>query len=361
MEKATRFSASLLAWFAEQGRDLPWRGSRDPYAIWVSEVMLQQTRVSQVIPYYERWMAALPSISALAESSLDQVLVLWEGLGYYQRAQNLHEAANILVAEYGGKLPETPGDLEQLPGIGRYTASAIASIAFGVDVLALDGNLRRVLSRLVDLRQDPRAAKAEQILREKGNQLLPKGKSAAFNQALMDLGAEICKPQNPVCEACPVSIHCLAFERGVQRERPIKVPRPSIPHYTIAAGIARRDGKVLIAQRPMDKLLGGLWEFPGGKCESGETLEDCLRREWQEELRVEIDPGQPVLVVNHAYTHFQITVHSFECVVRAGEPSPVEHVMVQWVDPGALTNYPMGKVDRLISQKLLTMQGSEGD
>ncbi len=318
--------------------------------------MLQQTRVETVIPYFLRWMESFPTIGALAAAEREQVLAHWEGLGYYRRAHALHEAAQVVIRAHDSRLPDDPVELERLPGIGRYTAAAIAAIAFDVDAIALDGNLRRVLSRLIDLELDPRSAHGEAKLLEAGQSFLPEGESAAFNQAMMDLGALICRPIDPSCAACPVAGFCLARQRGTQALRPLKRARTPIPHHQVAAAVLRRNGKVLIGRRPQGVLLGGLWEFPGGKSDEEESLEACIRREIKEELGIAIEPRAQIGVYGHAYTHFRITVVAFECEVIRGEPQAMEHDEILWVEVGRLEAYPMGKVDRSIAQDLVAAE-----
>lgn len=344
---------ALLAWYDGNARDLPWRRTRDPYAIWISEVMLQQTRVEAVVPFYERWLRRFPTVQVLAAASRQEVFAVWEGLGYYSRARNLHRAAQVILTEHAGALPSTVGQLTRLPGIGRYTAAAIAAIAFQADLLALDGNLRRVLARLFNLEIDPRSAEGERTLRARAGDLLPKGKASAFNQALMDLGSTLCTPRAPSCGACPLATGCLAQAQGLQEERPVRQPRRPVPRRAVSAAVLRRAGKTLIALRPEGKLLGGLWEFPGGKQESGETLEGCLRRELREELGIGVRVGKQLGVFKHAYTHFTVTVYVFECRVRSGEPRALEHGAIRWVEPGRLGRFPMGKVDRAIARMLV--------
>ncbi|NIS81799.1 MAG: A/G-specific adenine glycosylase [Anaerolineales bacterium] len=345
---------ALLAWYRENARDLPWRRTQDPYAIWVAEVMLQQTRVETVIPYYQRWMECFPTVRDLAAADRDQVLSLWEGLGYYRRAHHLHQAAQEVVAKFDGELPCSVDELVRLPGIGKYTAAAISAIAFNQDVVPLDGNLRRVLSRLGDLEVDPRTAEGERSLVTWALDALPSGRASAFNQALMDLGATLCTPRSPVCASCPIATACLSFQRGVQAARPVRTPRRSIPHRTVTAGVLWREGKVLICRRPEGELLGGLWEFPGGTQESGESLKACLRRELVEELGIVVEPGNSLGVFNHAYTHFRITLHTFECRILSGEPQALEHSDVRWVELQSLSDYPMGKVDRQIARLIVS-------
>jgi A/G-specific adenine glycosylase len=348
-------ASRLLEWYAQHARHLPWREQVDPYRVWVAEIMLQQTRVDTVIPYFNRWMERFPNLAALAAASQQEVLSAWEGLGYYSRARNLHRAAQVVQAEYAGRLPGDQAALRRLPGIGRYTAAAIASIAFGQDTPALDGNIRRVLSRLFEVRQPARSPAAERRLWDLAAANLPTGQAGAYNQALMDLGATVCTPRDPDCTYCPLAGLCQAYAQGVQAELPVVVPRPAIPHYTVAAAVIQRDGHVLIAQRPEGGLLGGLWEFPGGKVQPGESLPGALQREIREELGVEIGVGEALGVYRHAFTHFRVTLHAFRCRLLAGEPRNLEHTGLRWAAPGSLSDYPMGKIDRLISVHLLSL------
>ena len=348
----TQFSDKILTWYTRHARQLPWRGHPDPYAVWVSEIMLQQTRVEAVIPYYERWMDRFPSVHALAAASEQDVLLLWEGLGYYSRARNLYKAARIVVDQYGGELPRDLAPLRKLPGIGRYTVGAIASIAFGLDVATLDGNLRRVFARVFNVAVPADAPAGEKILWALAERHLPKGHAGDYNQALMDLGASICLPRRPTCLLCPLRGLCKARALGLQEQRPVLKPKAEVPHYTVTAALLQRDGKILLAKRPSKGLLGGMWEFPGGKVEKGESLEACLAREIREELDAGIRVGEPFGVYRHTYTHFRITLHAFRCELIDGEPKPLEAAELTWVLPAELGDYPMGKVDRLIAERL---------
>jgi len=345
-------TSRLLEWYAGNARQLPWRGIGDPYAIWVSEIMLQQTQIGTVVPYYLRWMEKFPDLAALASASQQEVLAAWEGLGYYSRARNLHRAAQIIMREFNGELPREIHRLMKLPGIGRYTAGAIASIAFGVDAPALDGNIRRVLARLFDVQEPARSPAGERRLWELAAENLPKGKAGAYNQALMDLGATVCTPRQPNCAACPLQQDCQAFRLGIQAERPVTSSKPPTPHHTVTAAIIERDGRILLARRPANGLLGGLWEFPGGKQQNGEDLPTCLRREICEELGVEIQVGAQAGIYRHAYTHFRVTLHAFYCQLIAGEPQPLQASELRWVKPVELADYPMGKIDRQIASLL---------
>jgi A/G-specific adenine glycosylase len=348
----TEISRALLDWYQTQARVLPWRDHPDPYAVWISEIMLQQTRVETVIPYFQRWMLTFPNIETLAKSKEQDVLKLWEGLGYYSRARNIHKAAAILQSEWEGKLPSERTQLEKLPGIGKYTAAAIASMAFGKDEATLDGNIRRVLARLFNIDIPARSAEGEKLLWHLAEVHLPPGKAGDYNQAWMDLGASICLPKNPRCLLCPLQNHCLAFAAGVQEERPVLPVKKKTPHYIVTAAIIQRDQKILLAQRPPDGLLGGLWEFPGGKQEKNESLEQALYREIEEELACQIKVGAPFGIYKHAFTHFKITLHAFLCELIQGEPYPVEASQIVWIESSQLMDYPMGKVDRQIAEKL---------
>ncbi len=321
--------------------------------------MLQQTRLEAVLPYYRRWMKRFPRLTDLAAATSDQILKLWEGLGYYRRALNLHQAARSLVAQGKRGLPDTAGELERLPGIGRYTAAAIASLAFGRDEVAIDGNLRRVLARLIDLRVDPRTPAGDRRIRAHARALLPRGRASAFNQSLMDLGAMICLPRAPLCPSCPIRSACRAFARGTQSRRPVRNAQPGVPHRIVAAAVVRRAGRVLIARRPEGKLLGGMWEFPGGKRESGESLVACVQREVKEELGIGVAVAAKLGVFTHAYSHYRVTVHAYACSLKRGRPVAREHTAIRWVRPESLGEFAMGKVDRQIARTLQEAIGPE--
>ena len=341
------FTADLLHWYDEAAADLPWRRTKDPYHVWLSEIMLQQTQVATVIPYFERFLVAFPTVQALAQAPLDDVLKLWEGLGYYSRARNLHRAAQMIAGDLDGVFPQTADGLQNLPGVGRYTAGAIASIAFNQVAPVLDGNVIRVFARLADLEADVTQADTRAQLWQIAERLVPMTRPGDYNQALMELGRTICKPRNPLCGECPVQAHCLAYAHGTQDERPVKTARAATPHYDVAAGVIWNDeGKLLIAQRPLDGLLGGLWEFPGGKQEAGETLPECLQRELQEELAITVDVGELFTVVRHGFTHFKITLHAFTCRYASGPPQTIGVRDFAWVTPDELAQYSFGKADR---------------
>ncbi len=312
--------------------------------------MLQQTQVETVIPYYQRWLKRFPTVKALAEAPLADVLSVWEGLGYYSRARNMHTAAQMVVAEYDGRFPAEAAELRALKGIGRYTAGAIASIAFNQDEAVLDGNVKRVLARTFNITDDVKSPAGEKKLWALAESLVPKGQAGDYNQAVMDLGATICRPQNPTCLLCPLLGLCEAQLLGVQDERPVIKKKAPTPHYDVTAAIIHHRGKYLITQRPLDKLLGGLWEFPGGKREDGESLQACLEREIEEELGMTIKAGEQRLTLKHAFTHFKITLHVFEAEWLEGKPHALQVADFKWVKPGELGSYAMGKTDRAIAR-----------
>jgi A/G-specific adenine glycosylase len=342
----SRLGSRLLNWYRQQGRTLPWRGHPDPYAVWVSEVMLQQTRVEAVIPYFEKWMRLFPTVKDLANASEQDVLSAWEGLGYYSRARNLHKAAKIVDEQHAGELPRDLKALRELPGIGRYTVGAIASIAFNMDEPTLDGNLRRVYARLFDVSEPADSPAGEKILWKLAAEHLPKGQAGDYNQALMDLGATICIPKNPRCLLCPLMEICEARANGTQEQRPVLKPKKETPHFTHAAGAITKNGKFLLAKRPSTGLLGGMWEFPNGRVEGEpvEELESALEAGYQLKVRA----GEALGTVQHAYTHFRVTVHAFRCELV----SMTDNESLKWVKLEELDDYPMGKVDRQIARVL---------
>ncbi|MBX3063431.1 MAG: A/G-specific adenine glycosylase [Anaerolineae bacterium] len=349
MLNTVTFSADLLHWYDSAAADLPWRRSSNPYLIWLSEIMLQQTQVTAVIPYFQRFTAAFPTVEALAAAPLDRVLKQWEGLGYYSRARNLHRTAQVIAAR--GSFPWTAAELQQLSGVGRYTANAIASIAFGEAVAVLDGNVIRVLSRLDDLVDDVSKPATQNKLWERATALLNQERPGDHNQAMMELGRMICRPRAPLCLICPVAKHCASFAHNTQGQRPVKPKKARTPHYDVAAGVIWHpsgDGRVLIAQRPAEGLLGSLWEFPGGKQESGETIEQTLIRELQEELAITVEVGNLLTTVDHAFTHFKITLFAFDCQLIKGDPQPIGCADWRWVRLNELEHFAFGKADQQV-------------
>lgn len=346
-------SRLLLQWYKNHARELPWRKTKDPYRIWISEVMLQQTRVDTVIPYYKKWTTTFPDLISLNAASEEDVLRVWEGLGYYRRVENIIKAARILVSDFDGKFPRSIDQLKKIPGIGDYIAGALASIALDMDEVALDGNGMRVLSRLYEYAHPINEGKHKKVLGQFLRDLIPSGSAGQFNQAVMDLGSLICIPRNPLCAQCPLQSECQAYRNNSQGSYPIKKKRGPLPHYDVVAAVIQKNNKVLIDKRKAGGLLGGLWEFPGGKVEEGETHHEALIREIKEELGVDIQITSDFGQYKHAYTHFKITVFVFRCEIVNGKPVPIEADEIQWVDVDDLEKFPMGKVDRLISLSLI--------
>jgi len=340
-----RLSSRLLNWYNKNKRTLPWRlAGLSPYAVWVSEIMLQQTRVETVIPYYEKWLKLFPTLDALANASEHDVLNAWEGLGYYSRARNFHKAAKIVVEKYNGELPRDLDELRELPGIGRYTVGALASILFGMDEPALDGNLKRVYARLFDVSQPIDSVEGEKILWKLAKDNLPKGKAADFNQALMDLGAMICVPKNPRCLICPLMKDCQSRANGTQAVRPVKKVKKAVPYYMHAAAVIIKRSKVLLAQRPSTGLLASMWEFPNGRVEQDPAKE--LAKVLKAEYSLKVKKKEALGVVQYAYTHFKVEVHAFRCDLI----SIPKAKNLKWVALKDLDDYPMGKVDRQIAE-----------
>jgi A/G-specific adenine glycosylase len=295
--------------------------------------------VATALPYYERFLKRFPTVESLARSRLDTILKLWEGLGYYSRARNLHRAAKGVVERFGGQLPRTAAELLTLPGIGRYTAGAIASNAFDERVPIVDGNVERVLCRVFRIHGDPKNSAVRKQLWSIADDLVPARGPGLFNQALMEVGAEVCTPRNPQCDNCPLVRTCQAKRHREQLSLPNRSPKKPLPSHTVAVGVIYKAGRILIDKRKPEGLLGGLWEFPGGKKEPGETLEAALRREVREELAVTIRVERPLAVVDHAYSHFRVRIHAFECTWISGEPRCITCVEFKWVRPGDLGRY----------------------
>jgi A/G-specific adenine glycosylase len=345
------FRTQLLTWYAVHGRDLPWRRTRDPYAILVSELMLQQTQVATVIPYYQKWLQQLPTLTACAEAQPQVIFKLWEGLGYYRRATYLHQTCQKIVQEYGGQIPQELKILMTLPGIGRTTAGGILSHAFNLPTPILDGNVQRVLSRLFALTTPPH--RNQKQLWHYSQRLLDPVAPGRFNQALMDVGAGVCLPKDPQCGRCPWQNGCMSAQSQQQHDLPVREPGKEIPHRTIGVGVIwNAQGQVLIDQRPSTGLLANLWEFPGGKVEPGESIPDCIRREIDEELGIDIQVGEHLITVNHRYTHLRVTLVVHHCFYRRGTPQLRGCQAYAWVALPDLCRYPFPQANQKIIQAL---------
>jgi A/G-specific adenine glycosylase len=323
---------------------MPWRDHPDPYAVWVSEIMLQQTQVNTVVPYFERWMERFPTIRSLSEAEEEDVLALWEGLGYYSRARNLHRASILVIDQYDGRLPSDLVALRSLPGVGRYTVAAIASIAFGADIATLDGNIRRVFSRLFNISEPVDSPAVQKLLWRLVSENLPPGEAGKYNQALMDLGATICSPRRPACGDCPLAGLCAAHALGLEAERPVHRRRPAVPTRLRSAAVVIQDGKVLLQKRPSRGLLGGLWEFPDAPIELDARVE--LAPALRAAYGIEVSPLAKMGTVRHAYTHFRVIEQVFACSADSVPPGWT------WAEITGLLEYPMGKVARQISRMI---------
>jgi len=346
------FRNLLTEWYTANKRELPWRSTTDPYRIWVSEVMLQQTQVKTVLPFYHNFLERFPGIQDLAGADLQEVLKSWEGMGYYGRARNLFKAAGRVARQHEGSVPDNWEDFRKLPGVGDYIAAAVLSMAFGKPYPVVDGNVKRVLSRLL-LLEDPvnQSASGKSFCRAAA-QFLDHQDPGAFNQAMMELGAMVCRPQQARCSGCPVQELCLAYQAGRVTEFPKRVKKRPTPQYAIAVGIVFKNGRVLITRRRPEGLLGGLWEFPGGKILDGETPETACMRELEEEVNLIIRVDSYLCSVRHAYTHFRIVMDVFCCSHVSGRvrlKGPVDH---RWISLQKLGDYPFPKANHKFMPQL---------
>ncbi len=367
------FRRRLRAWYDQNARELPWRGTRDPYAIWLSEIMLQQTQVETVKPYFQRFLAALPTIRALSQADEQQVLRLWEGLGYYRRARQLHQAARQIVAEHDGRFPCDPQSVQQLPGIGRYTAGAILSMAFDQRRPILEANTVRLFSRLLAYDGQTTSSAGQKLLWAAAEAVLPAKDVGRFNQALMELGSEVCRGRVPACDACPAAGLCLAQLRGLQNEIPCPKPRVQFEAVSEAAVLVRRRGRVLLIQWPEGRRWAGLWDFPrfaihtnpkrqrGNKLTTSLTLrvnisrhrDEAIRRELVDIVRrmtgVTILPGEHRKTLRHGVTRFRITLDCYDAEYLSHNGGGTENLVQKWVRPAELEHYPLSSTGRKLA------------
>lgn len=340
-----RIRCNLIGWYRENRRPLPWRETKDPYRIWVSEVMLQQTRVTTVIGYYRNFLRRFPTVATLAASDLQEVLKLWEGMGYYARARNLHRAARIVVTELGGAVPDDVDAFLRLPGVGDYIAAAVQSIAFGRPHAVVDGNVKRVLARLACVDTPVNLPSAHKAFKPLAEKLLDRDQPEIFNQAVMELGALICRPETPACSQCPLTADCLACRKKETERFPLRKETKPTPTHAISVGVVFRGHKVLVTQRAPEGLLGGLWEFPGGKINSGEDAPSACQREVKEETGLEIEVMAALTTVKHAYTHFKIKMEVFICRYVSGRVRLAGPVAHRWISIDELDLYPFPKAN----------------
>ncbi|MEM7394171.1 MAG: NUDIX domain-containing protein, partial [Verrucomicrobiota bacterium] len=308
----------------------------------------------QVIAYFKRFMKAFPSVKALAEAPRQEVLKLWEGLGYYARARKLHDTARLIHEEREGRFPQTYEDWLALPGVGPYTAAAVTSLALNLDHAVVDGNVIRVLSRWMAWDGDPKSTAGKKLMQAWADELLTRGRAGLFNEGMMELGATVCLPRNPDCASCPMQKVCKAFEVGRVADFPRRPAKKKIPHKIVgAAVVVDAKKRILIAQRREESMLGGLWEFPGGTVEPGESLPQCIARELKEELGIEVEVGEELIEVKHAYSHFSITLHVHWAKIRRGRPKVIECADFKWVKKSELRQYPFSRADVYVVDRLL--------
>uniref|UniRef100_A0A7C4MKJ0 Adenine DNA glycosylase n=1 Tax=Desulfatirhabdium butyrativorans TaxID=340467 RepID=A0A7C4MKJ0_9BACT len=351
------FQRALLDWYRVHARPLPWRRTTDPYAIWVSEVMLQQTRVDTVLSYYRRFLDIFPNVASLADAAETQVLKAWEGLGYYGRARNLHRTAKILCERYGGIFPDNEPGLRSLPGIGNYIVAAVLSFAFGKPFAVLDGNVLRVLARLFSIDRAVNDAKARSFFQQTAQMLLPSVNSDLHNQAMMELGALVCTPKHPRCMECPVDRFCTSRRADLVDRYPIReAPRKVPTRRMVIVVLVRRDGRMLLIKRPSEGLLGGLWEFPNAEIDAAMSFEEGMRRLCASmECGSTLSRSRPVGSVRHAYTHFKVAAEVFQ-VDLVEEPNGIRVMeFCDWLDRNRMDHYPLSK----LTHKVLRLIGKE--
>ncbi len=335
---------SLTRWYVKYHRELPWRKTTDPYLIWISEVMLQQTRVDTVIPYYKKFIERFPVIGDLAESDLALVLKHWEGLGYYTRARNMHQAAGIICKEYGGKLPEDQEELLRLPGVGDYISAAVGSIAFHLPVAVIDGNVKRILARLFMESMPVNDSAAKKHFGDLALGILDRENPGQFNQAMMELGQRVCKPKGPDCGHCPLKKYCKACKNNMTASYPVKIPKKPVPLRKMIFAVVIRKGKWLIIRRPDSGLLGGLWEFPGKEIPPAQNSDDEVAGMVIQKAGIQIQINRKLGNVRHVYTHFRVSAAVYLCTYLSGTVQLNDALDHRWIQPGEMKHYPFHKM-----------------
>lgn len=331
-------SPELLEWFQKNQRKLPWRKEYRPYEVWVSETMLQQTRMEQMIPYFERFLKQFPAVKKLAQAKEQSVLKAWEGLGYYSRARNLHRAAKQIVSKKSGKIPKTAEELKQLPGFGEYISNAVASIAFNESVTAVDGNVFRVLSRFFGIRSNIAETKTKKEFQRLAQQILPKGKARFFNQAIMELGALVCVPRQPLCGQCPLQEKCFAQKRGLQEKFPVRTKKTKRPTRIFAAALAQNQNAIWLVKRKQ-RLLQGLWEFPSVPFQPLADSKKELEKKFFQEFGETVLLGKEIGRINHGYTHFRQQIILFEATASKKQQA-------QWALKKSVPSLPLSKANQ---------------
>jgi A/G-specific adenine glycosylase len=353
-----RLQDQLLDWFEENGRDLPWRRTYLPYHIWISEIMLQQTQMERAVVYFERWIQRFPDIASVAAASEEEVLRLWEGLGYYSRARNIRKTARILVEQYNAQLPADHQKLLQLPGIGNYTAGAVMSLAFNEKHPIVDANIERLFARLFNIDGPVKENSNHKLIWQLAWELSPAHTPRNFNQALMELGALVCRPKNPGCGQCPLDDLCESFQLGIVAERPTLPPGKKIIRIEMATGVLRHKGKYFIQKRPADGVWANLWEFPGGRIEQHETPEAAVVREFYEETELKIHRLRKIDIVKHSYTRYRVRLHCYACRLQNSTATPSLHAAQEyrWAGEKALDDFAFPAPHR----RLIDIMRSEG-
>jgi len=359
MDHAADYRDRLAGWYHAERRILPWREDPKPYKVWLSEIMLQQTQVATVIPYFERFLGVFPTVNELAEATEEQVLTLWSGLGYYRRARLLHKAAKVISDEFEGVFPRSASELIKLPGIGEYTSRAIASIAFGEPVAVLDGNVARVISRWVRLNDVIDGSKGNKTLWSLAQAVIDTNDPSSHNQAMMELGALICAPTSPRCGRCPVSTLCQAHQHGDPESYPKKKPKKKAKAIQEVAAFAQRnDGLFLMARRPNDGLLAGMWELPGGKLLPRKSAERSLSQALRERLSIESKVGASRGHIHHVFTHRKLDLEVLD-VELSGAPNHISFYQdCRWVHPTEVSDMPLSTLTRKVLTNLEVVHGS---
>ncbi len=343
LENKIEIQEALLKWYKTNKRDLPWRKTSDPYRIWISEIMLQQTQVETVKGYYERFLKAFPTVEALALCDDDKLMKLWEGLGYYSRARNLKRAAYIIYTEHNGNMPNTQAEIRKLPGIGPYTAGAVLSIAFGLAEPAVDGNVIRVYSRLFAITEFVDKKEVKALIAEVADALVHTGDPSSYNQSLMELGALVCTPRNPKCDACPLKNKCQALARGIHTELPKKAPKKAKKQVDLYALVIKKDDQFMLVKRPSSGLLQGLWSLPSVEfvkdSKEAATPEGHCLDYLSDELGVEATFVKKLGSTNHVFTHIKWFIHVFELEWIGGQLPDFPDA--KWVSREMLEDYAL--------------------
>ena len=351
-ENVGKLQHKLLFWYKHNHRDLPWRNTKDFYSVWVAEVMLQQTQVNTVVDYYLRFMREFPNLESLAAANLQHVLGIWQGMGYYQRAQNLHKASKVLLHKFAGKPPDKMSDFKKLPGVGEYIAAAVYSFCFGMPEPVVDGNVKRVVSRIFCIEEAVNTSAGIKKIKQHVRTIFHRSKPAEFNQAIMELGALICKPKNPNCSACPISEFCLSFKNSLQYKFPVKIAKRTIPTVNVSIALIRNGGKILLVRRSPYGLLAGMWELPGGKINESEKPQMACARQLKEKFDLQVLTKNYLFQITHTYSHFKIKGFVFECSARAQKLRLRDHDDYAWFDIEEIERIPIHAAHLKILRKL---------